>query len=606
MTDMGKDGFPRSKVAAAVVLVLGALGATSAQAFKIDTGNSDVDMRWDNTVRYNAGWRVTGVDQAFYRNPNTDETEGTFDKGDMVTNRLDLFSEFDFSYQGNYGFRVSAGLWSENAYDDKPKGNPAFAYSNYNDGQGSYSPYAKRYLTGSSGEIMDAFMFGGFNLGDTSLKFKAGQHNQYWGESLYSLGDSIAHAQGPVDTIKAATSPGAEAKELFMPLNQISGQWQLSSELSLMGQYLLDWKKYRLVPGSTYFAVGNTTDGYSASCAQVDPTGNACQAVFLEDITPERHHGGDYGIAARWSPAWLDGTMGFYYRKYDEKNPWFATQFTGLATPAGIRLVYGRDTELYGWSLTKTLAGISVGTEVSYRKNTMLNSVAGYFIGSQGVPFAGFTNLGGGVVVPTWLLTPGSAIPATTTPTIAQADGAHGNTWHFLVNGVYLLPKTALWDGGTIQGELTYQRLDKVTKNADIHYSVDYACKTGYLYQGILPNSRNQGDGCATRDAWGLAMGFTPEWPQAFAGWDLALPISYRTGLKGNSPAIAGPNEGSYVYSIGLRGKYHAVHEFTLAYNGSYTQYKTNAAGVYNGVPNGSGAIQSNHDWLSFTYKTSF
>jgi hypothetical protein len=30
----------------------------AVQAFEIDTGNEDIAMRWDNTIRYNAGLRA--------------------------------------------------------------------------------------------------------------------------------------------------------------------------------------------------------------------------------------------------------------------------------------------------------------------------------------------------------------------------------------------------------------------------------------------------------------------------------------------------------------------------------------------------------------------
>ena len=69
-------------------------------------------------------------------------------------------------------------------------------------------------------------MFGRFDLGDTPLTVKLGRHTQYWGESLFVNGNlnSIAYSQNPLDLQKGFATPGAEAKELFRPLNQISAQ----------------------------------------------------------------------------------------------------------------------------------------------------------------------------------------------------------------------------------------------------------------------------------------------------------------------------------------------------------------------------------------------
>lgn len=88
-------------------------------------------------------------------------------------------------------------------------------------------------------------MFGTADLGGITVSAKAGQYNVYWGVSPYSIDNSIAYSQGPVDTIKSATSPGAEAKELFLSLKQVSAQIQLSSEVSVAAQYSLDFDQCR-------------------------------------------------------------------------------------------------------------------------------------------------------------------------------------------------------------------------------------------------------------------------------------------------------------------------------------------------------------------------
>lgn len=58
----------------------------------------------------------------------------------------------------------------------------------------------------NSGEFVDAFVFGTFALGTTQLSVKLGQHNVYWGETMFSIADGVSAGQGPLDTIKAATT----------------------------------------------------------------------------------------------------------------------------------------------------------------------------------------------------------------------------------------------------------------------------------------------------------------------------------------------------------------------------------------------------------------
>lgn len=630
-TRQNKPRFAPSKLSLLAAAACAAGISTSAHAFNIDTGNPDIDMRWDNAVRYNAGWRMEEPNSHFANayganNFGNAESETHFKKGAMVTNRLDLLSELDFAYQGNYGFRISAALWSENAYGSKSSTNPqidgfynaifpGIAPSSVYGPSGNYSAYARRYATGSSAEFLDAFVFGNFQIGETSLNLKLGQHNIYWGEALYTIADGVSAGQGPINTIKAATSPGAEAKELFMPLNQISGQWQLAQDLSINAQYLMDWKPYRITPGGTYFAPGDGAG--NPPCASVYPLSAAGGCISsLEDITPGRN-GGDYGLALRWSPKWLDGTMGFYYRKYDEKLPWSTTQLNiaavngqGVApTNMGVRLSYARDTELLGISLAKAIGGVSVGTELSYRHNSALNSVSGFFAGSGSSTPATLAYFGSAA----------AATPLTTALGYEQFEGARGDTVHAVLNGIWLLPKTALWEGGVLQGEFAYQRLDKVTKNANLYYATDYACKFGYAPGGIAPGSRDKGDGCATKDSLALSVGFAPEWTQVFPGWDLSMPTFLSYGIKGNSPTLGGSHEGAYNWSIGLKAKYASAHEFSLAYNDSHADYRTTTA--TSGAPpannlglpgaqvvstTNGGAAANNRGWLSFTFKTSF
>ncbi len=602
----GKNRITPTHLPLSVAVALAALGTTPAWAFVIDSGNPDVEVRWDNSVRYNAGWRMDDINPAYANAFNWDETENAKKKHDMVTNRLDLLSEFDLIYQQKYGFRVSAAAWSENAYGNTVNTSPlinstftgaAAVPSNYGP-SGAYNAYAKRFVTGNSGEFLDAFVFGRFELGSTTLNVKAGQHNVYWGEALYTVADGVSAGQGPLNLIKALGSPGTEAKELFMPLKQLSAQWSLTDDLSVMGQYMLDWKPYRTVPGGTFFSAADPTNAICSDVASGHCT------PWLPDVIPE-HKSGNFGIGARWNPSWLEGTAGLYYRKYDEKIPWSTMQMNGFA-PVGMRLSYARDTELLGVSLGKNLGSVNTGFEFSYRRNSALNTVSGFLTGS-----AAYTGND-------YLFSPAAihdnTIPLGQTPTYSQVEGARGNTYHAVANAIWLLTKTALWETGSIQGELSYQRLDKVTKNPNLYYSVDNACKGGYIpIAFIAAGSRDAGNGCSTKDSLALSLGFTPKWMEAMGSLDLSMPTYLSYGLMGNSPTLGGSNRGAYTYSIGLTAVYRTLYEFGLAYNDSHTDY-TSAVNARNGVgsvvdaldPRTPLAVQNNHGWLSFHFKTSF
>ena len=91
-----------------IMASLAAMG--SAAAGEIYTGNPDLVVRWDNTFRFNLANRVEDQDASILNSPNFDDGDRNFDRG-MVSQRIDLLSEFDLIWQDRLGFRVSAAGW---------------------------------------------------------------------------------------------------------------------------------------------------------------------------------------------------------------------------------------------------------------------------------------------------------------------------------------------------------------------------------------------------------------------------------------------------------------------------------------------------------------
>src|SRR3990167_6533108 len=249
----------RSLLATAIL----AASMPAAQAFEVDTGSEDWAVRFDNTVKYNYGVRTESADKRMLGTPNNNDGDYNFRKsGTNITNRVDLLTEMDVVYQNHMGFRVSAASWYDKAYENTGSNSNPFVNGNggtsglvandprlaavTGDNVGNGSPhlsnYARRYYTGPSGEILDAFVFYSTEIGEESLlSAKAGQHNVFWGETILSPVHSISYGQSGLDLAKLAASPGTEAKELFVPRNQISTTFTLNPELTFGAQYFLKW-----------------------------------------------------------------------------------------------------------------------------------------------------------------------------------------------------------------------------------------------------------------------------------------------------------------------------------------------------------------------------
>ena len=96
--------YRRTAVSSAALALLAI--AAPAHSMEIDTGNPDVVLRWDNTLRYNLGQRVQRQSPAILGNPNLDDGDRNFGNHSIVANRLDLLSEIDMVVDKKYGFRL--------------------------------------------------------------------------------------------------------------------------------------------------------------------------------------------------------------------------------------------------------------------------------------------------------------------------------------------------------------------------------------------------------------------------------------------------------------------------------------------------------------------
>jgi Protein of unknown function (DUF1302) len=623
--------MPRCAAALAIAALL-ATGGT-AQAFDIDTGNPDLQVRWDNTVRYNLGVRAQSQNSEILGNPNFDDGDRNFGNGSIVTNRFDVLSEFDLVWQRKYGFRVSAAGWYDFAYRSLDNTNSATA-NTLVDGlpvAGVLSPYTKRYAKGVSGEWLDAFAFANFDVADMPLNIKAGQHTVYWGDSLLLGGaiHGVSYGQNPLDVWKGFATPGSEAKELFRPRGGITLQLQPTKDLSLAGQWFYAWQADRIPESGSYLTIQDPLNFGGDSfifgpnpLAAVNPAAPAYLRLWRSaDIKPPSTSGGlnDWGVSARWSPAWLDGTLGFYYRNTNDVFP------QAMATPGVIPLgsgpcsalggqplpggtlcfvnpnattvadlqrfgklglyngAYGDDIHIYGITLSKSIGGVSVGAELSYRQNMPLVSDPVQVLPA---PFAR--------LVPGAIAT--DAVPSKGTP------GALGDTWHGLVNGIYIFPKTALFDTATIAGELTWMQWSKVTQNEAV-----FKGRSNYVntIDGSTPIDK------VTKNFFGLAINFTPTWFQVFPGVDLLAPITWSQGISGNAAVAFGGSEGGGNWSAGIAADIYQKYRIDLKYSSYYGDYSTNPTtatpqGGVMGVANGANASLSDRGWVSLTFKTTF
>ena len=551
--------FRSNCTAAAIAAVLGTCGV--AGAFEIETGNEDLAIHWDNTFRYTLAQRVKGQSKDLIGSINQDDGDRNFNVG-IVSSRLDLLSEADVVYKKNFGVRVSGAGWYDPIYrmslDNNSPQTSNHLGANGQPALGQPDSVKRRY-GGPSGELLDAFVFGKLDMGEVPLSVRVGRHTIYWGEAFFPAAgsNSISYGQSPLDLAKALAMPGVELKEIFRPLNQVSFTVQPTQDLTFAGQYYLQWEANTFPEGGTYLGMldGMMNDGESFFLP-VGPGGAPVPVRNGGDHTPREAR--DWGLKASYSPEAINATIGFYYRNFSDKMPQVLLDATGY------HFDYKSNIDLYGISFAKNILGISVGSEVSYRRNMPLTSQ--------------------------WFA------PA----------GARGDTMHAVVNFLSLLPKTPVFDSGSAILEFAYGRWNRVTSNSNFF--------TGTPGTNILGGPTNVGVDHATRDNSTMTVNVVPEWKQVMPGIDLSMPLNFSVGLHGNAATLTGGAKDSGNYSAGLSLDLYNKYKIDLTYaaffgivhpDGNGQIFPPGLAAPGQGAGDAI-AMLRDRDLLSLTLKTSF
>jgi hypothetical protein len=507
--------FRRHGAARLTTLLACAMSAPAAWGFDIPSDNPDVKMRWDNTVKYSAGWRVTGLNETVAADTNGDDGDRNFKRG-LTSSRFDLLSEFDVAYK-NFGARVSGAAWDDTVYNS--------SNANHSDTVNSFGiptdhfPGMTRTIMGRDAELLDAFVYlKNEPTADTAFNVRLGQYSIIYGESLFFGANGIANAQSPVDLIKLLSVPSSQFKEIIRPVPQISAQVQLTPTVSLGGYYQFQWEQTRLPASGSYLSDGDYV-GAGAQRFLVAPA-NPAPAFFVDNT--KAANSGQGGLALRFKIGESDIDYGLYAARYNDKLPQLYVRPTGGPPAPGtlsvgtLQLVYPEGINTFGASFSTVLEEANVSGEVSFRTNAPL-------------------------VSDPQLVLPGQTADANHNPFYAV-----GKTAHAQISTIYLMTKNPIWDGASFLGEIAWNRVLSVDKNP----------------QALDPNT--------TRDATALRFILQPSYFQVLPAVDLQVPIGLGYvppwGRSGAVFKFNGGVENGGDLSIGLNPIYDNQFKFALQY----------------------------------------
>jgi hypothetical protein len=489
-------------------LVLALLAAQPASAFEIETGNPDLRIRWDNTVKYSGAVRLDkqspGLSRTVFgptgvvgpNNINQDDGNNNFNRG-LVSNRFDLLSELDGTYK-NVGFRISAAAWYDSVYN-RSTDNQSSTSNHLRPGR---FPDETRDLMGRKAEVLDAFVFGQIPLGERAATVRAGRHTLLWGESLFFGANGIAGGMAPLDLIKLQSVPNSTFKENALPTGKVSLQLPLSDTLTLGAYVPYEWKKSRLMPVGAYLSSSDAL-GPGAERINAGPTG-----VFVRQPDQDARDSGQYGLQLRWNAEDIDTQFGLYAIRYHATGPSNnITTLTGVppATRASThRWVYHEGIEAYGLSFAKSIDEWGLAGEVSMRRNAPLSSSSQSVLPAIGVG-VNYDNRDN----------PGYAV---------------GETLHAQLSWIASLGPSVIAREASFVGEIAWNTRHKVTRNE----------------QMLNPN--------ADRSATAMRMVYSPTYRQALSGLDLSpyVGLGYTWGKSSAVGPAFGVDLGEWVASLNL------------------------------------------------------
>ena len=342
----------------------------AAHAVEFSFMDKQVTGSIDTTLSYGRMWRVQGRDKS-NDDVNTNDGNRNFDTG-LVSEVYKITSELEANYQ-NYGlFMRGTGFYDtqlmdkrNNYYDNNSPSQPSQSYP-----QDDRFTSQTRDIAGSRIEMLDAYVHGSWDVAQMPVTARVGRQVFNWGEGIFYRGG--INTTNSVDAAKYRL-PGAEVKEVLVPVEALSFNVGLTDSLTMESFYQTNWKETRIDPVGTFYSQtdlfadgGNTgynnfsgtaldtpVPGFGNVIGLYSALGNnpllssALQTtgLYANGVTPaygntlkvasigkdyNARNDGQFGFAFRYIAEQLNSTeFGLYMVNYHAKEPTIAADLGG-------------------------------------------------------------------------------------------------------------------------------------------------------------------------------------------------------------------------------------------------------------------------------------
>lgn len=612
-------GMRRSLLAAAISTV--ALPAmTHAMSFELADG--EVSGQLNTSLSFGVSYSTEEPDKKLTPTAyggsaagiNGNDGRQNFEKGDVISRIFKGTSELSLNYQ-NFGTVVGVKYWYDDALENGEGHFKEFDDSGFDD------------LAKFSGiELMDAYVWGEFEIAERPLDVRVGRQVLSWGESTFIQGG--INVINPVD-VNAITRPGVEIKEALLPVNMVSLSMGLTDNISASAFYQLEWQGTVLPGCGTFFAtsdsiqpgcgplyaVSGLTEEQQENMSLVNPAlPDSANMVLPRLSDDEPSDSGQWGVALNYFAEWLNDTeFGLYMINYHSRLPYVSAQtadyddrpgngffLNGVSNnpaygDASIPMVKGpeyramfpENIRLYGVSFnTSGPFGMSIAGELSYRPDMPIA------INGQDFLYAtGFLDVASPIVGELFdldITQPGSG------PILARNAGLYDQrvdgyrekpVTQFQTTLIHTLNDLLGASKMTVIGELGVIHVGDLEDEKEIKYGRSAVYGSGI--EGIAVACKNPDieksycslNGFTTEWSYGYRLKSMLDYNNVFYGVNVSPGLAFRHDVKGHSYApgpqfVEGRQAVTAMVNFDYLGTYGAGVSYTNYYGGDFNTQK--------------------------------
>jgi len=612
--------FFKATPLALALIFSGYSAATSAAEFSW----GDFEGTFNSQISAGSSWRVGDPDGKNIApgNGGVAENTGTADDGNLNYKSGDAFTQtikgiHDLSIEkDNYGVFVRGKYWYDYALDNHDLRHGA-ATSDYVQNKPMNDDDLNDLNKAKGVELLDAYIYAGFDIGEMVVDLRVGKQVVNWGESSFIQGG--INAVNPVDAA-AFRRPGAEVKEGLLPVNMIFANIGVTDNLSIEAFYQLEFKETVIDACGSYFS---QADYLAEGCDKlvIDPTSGLMTdqeahngkpewatpghplenfskgGLYAERGTDEdASDSGQFGIAFKYYAEELNATeFGLYYINYHSRLPYASAEaglfndgtgsvpFIPVGSPSlgptlpstaynpRYHTVYPEDIQLFGLSFNTTVSEWAIAGEVSHRLDLPLQ------INGSDLLSSALSNAGGSPTTPYYQGFKGGE----------TVDGFNRFDYtQSQITFIKFFDQALGTDRITFVSELGYGHVWDLDESDG---AVKYGRSTtfGVSYDG----KGDDDDGFTTSDSAGYRLAVKADYRNVFSGVDLSPTVAWSHDVYGYSPEPQATfQEGRTGLNVGLRADYLQTYNMSM----SYTQF----GGKFNPL--------SDRDYVSVSFGVAF